>query len=152
MPPAPQPYISRRPQITIGGVTLNCHSREARLTPSDDEVDTAVYCAPSRRTPGNTAWTLELVVLQSFGAGGLYQQLAPMAKTSQTYLFETNELVGPTEDHPHFTGTLSVPSIPVLDAAIGDKSEFTLTFWVNEEPTMIPSIGGEGEGEGEGEG
>jgi hypothetical protein len=139
---AATPYIARRPQVTLDGtVTLDCHAREARLTPEDSEVDTGVFCAQSRRQPGMTKWTLELVVIQSFGNGltteGLYDQLAPLSKTSVTYLLETDKLVGPSEDAPHFTGTLWVPSIPIISAAMSDKSEFTLTFAVNEDPTKV---------------
>lgn len=139
---AATPYIARRPQLTLDAdKTLDCHMREVRLTPEDTEVDTAVFCAQSRRTPGKTDWTMEAVVLQSFGDGttteGLYDQLAPLAKTSVTYLLETDQLVGPTEEAPHFTGTCWVPSIPILDATISEKSEFTLTFAVNEDPTKV---------------
>lgn len=149
MTDAAEPYISRRPQLTIGGVTLDCHMRKASLIPTDAEVDTAVFCKPSRKSPGTTTWVLEIDVLQSFGdeaaAGppivvetdGLDDQLRPMAKTRQTFLLEMDKLVGPTRGAPHFTGTCWVPSIPVIDAAIGDKSEFTLTFAVEEDPTKL---------------
>lgn len=109
--------------------------------PEDEELDTAVFCAQSRRQPGKTTWTLELVVLQSFGDGtttdGLYDQLAPLAKTEVPYLLETDKLVGPSPTAPHFTGTLWVPSIPIISAAMSDKSEFTLVFAVNEDPTLV---------------
>lgn len=139
---AADPYISRRPQVTLDAtVLLDVHSREARLTPEDAEIDTSVFTAQSRRSPGKTDWTMELVVLQSFGDGttteGLYDQLAPLAKTSVTYLLEMDKLAGPDEENPHFTGTCWVPSIPILDATISEKSEFTLTFAVNEDPTKV---------------
>ncbi len=109
--------------------------------PDDSEIDTSVFCQPSRRVVGKTDWTLELVVLQSFGNGttteGLYDQLAPMSKTQVDFLLETDKLVGPTEEAPHFTGSLFVPSIPVLDATISEKSEFTLTFAVAEDPVKV---------------
>ena len=119
---AAEPYIARRPQLTLDTtVTLDCHAREVRLTPDDAEIDTAVFCSPSRRVVGKTDWTLELVVLQSFGNGttteGLYDQLAPMSKTQVNYLLETDK--------------------PVLDATISEKSEFTLTFAVADDPVKV---------------
>ena len=139
---AADPYIARRPQLTLDTtVTLDCHASEMSLTPEDTEIDTAVVCAQSRKVPGKTDWTLEMTVLQSFGDGttteGLYDQLAPLTKTSVTYLLETDKLAGPDEENPHFTGTLWVPSIPILNATISEKSEFTLTFSVNEDPTKV---------------
>ena len=139
---AAEPYIARRPQLTLDTtVELDCHMREVRLTPDDSEIDTAVFCSPGRRAVGKTDWTLEMVVLQSFGDGstteGLYDQLAPLSKTNVTYLLETDKLAGPDEENPHFTGNLFVPSIPVLDATISEKSEFTLTFAVSEDPTKV---------------
>lgn len=139
---AATPYIARRPQLTVNSdVTLDCHMREVRLVPEDSEVDTAVFCAQSRRTPGVTTWTMEIVVLQSFGDGtttdGLYEQLAPLSKTEVTYLLETDQLTGPDEEHPHFTGNVWIPSIPILDATISEKSEFTLTMAVSEDPTKV---------------
>lgn len=139
---AATPYIARRPQLTLDtDKILDCHMREVRLTPEDTEVDTAVFCAQSRRTPGKTDWTMEIVVIQSFGDGstteGLYDQLAPLAKTSVDYELMTDKVIGQTEETPAFTGTLYVPSIPILDATISEKSEFTLTFAVNEDPTKV---------------
>ena len=106
---AAEPYIARRPQLTLDTtVTLDCHAREVRLTPDDAEINTAVFCSPSRRVVGKTDWTLELVVLQSFGNGttteGLYDQLAPMSKTQVNYLLETDKLgrnhLGEVRVHP----------------------------------------------------
>jgi hypothetical protein len=139
--PAATPYISRRPQVTIGGADLDCHMRKASLLPEDDEVDIATFCNPKGRAPGGTAWTLEIDVLQSFGDGvtldGLYDQLAPLAKTRVAFTLEMDKTVGPTVEHPHFTGFVYVPSIPILDATISEKSEFTLTFFVDGEPTEV---------------
>jgi hypothetical protein len=139
--PAATPYIARRPQVTIGGADLDCHMRKASLLPEDDEVDVATFCNPKGRAPGATGWTLEIDVLQSFGDGlttdGLYDQLAPLAKTRVAFTLEMDKLTGPDEENPHFTGFVYVPSIPVLDSTIGDKSEFTLTFYVDGEPTKV---------------
>lgn len=141
-----EPYIARRPRLTIGTTELQCHMRKVTLTPADAEVDVATFCKPGARAPGTTVWTMEIDVLQSFGDGvavtgtvGLHDALAPMAKTVQEYELQVDNLAGPDSEHPYFTGTVWVPSIPVIDSQIGDKSEFTLTFAVNEDPTKVVS-------------
>lgn len=140
-----EPYIARNPGLTIGGETIECHMRKVSLLPEDSEVDTATFCKPGRRAQGTTLWTLEIDVLQSFGADaspgpatdGLYDVLAPLAKTSVAYSLEMDKDAAVGPDNPTFTGTVNVPSIPVIDAQIGDKSEFTLTFPCGEDPTKV---------------
>lgn len=140
-----EPYIARNPGLTIGGETIECHLRKVSLTPEDSDVDTATFCKPGRRSVGTTVWTMEIDVLQSFGADaspgpatdGLDDILRPLAKTMQTYSLEMDKDAAIGPDNPTFTGTLQVPSIPVIDSAIGDKSEFTLTLRVNEDPTKV---------------
>lgn len=133
MPAAPK-FIARRTQVTIGSNDLDCVMRKVALTPEDTEIDTATFCSPGDREYGTTMWTLELDVLQSFGDGGatndgLHDMLAPLEKSVAACTLMTDKAVTPaTPAKPHFTFEVSVPTIPIIDAEIGEKSEFSLTF------------------------
>ncbi len=135
-------YIARTPQVTIGAVTMSGKGRAIRLMPDDAEIDLEVFDEPGARAPGTTQWTLEIDTLQSFGDGGttaegLHDMLAPLAKTRVAFTYETFKGVAASPTTPHFTGECFVPSIPIVDAEVGDRSLFTLTFHVQGDPVKV---------------
>ena len=134
-------YNSRKASLTIGGKDVTCFLKKVHLWGDDTEEDASTYCAPGARDYGETTWTLEIDVVQSFGdaaAPGLHDTLQPFEKTVQTFELNMDKTAAsPSETAPKFTGTAAVPTIPILDAEIAAKSIFTLTFLVQAAPVKV---------------
>lgn len=117
------PFKLYKPSFQIGEsgseIELNCAGRKVTFAPGD------------RQTWCHRDESINLEVVQSFGAEGLWNQLNPLVDTEVPFVFlpVAGKAVG--VDNPQAAGTLLVPDyIPFLDAGIREFSPFTLEFQV----------------------
>jgi len=123
----PAPFKLVDPSFTVGGVELKCSARQIRHTITFDQTDDSTFCRPSAQGVGQVTQTIELTVLQSFGADGLWNQLHPLRGTVVSFVLEATdgEL---DDDNPVMTGTCMVPPVPLVDAGVGENTELSLVF------------------------
>jgi len=130
------------PLITIdpGGpneLQLKCHGRNLSLVPEDNLEDVETFCAPGLEQPGTTTWTSSISLLQSFGADGAWNLLHAMRKTRKTILIQPTDAAGtPAVGNPTATFEAFLPSVPFVDAGIGEKTEFDFELTAIGEPVF----------------
>lgn len=126
----PAPFKLVNPSFLLGTgtpVEIKCSARSMRHTIDYDVTDDSTFCEPGAEGVGKITETIEVDALQSFGAEGLWNLLAPLQLTVVAFeLFSIAATVAVTS--PKMTGTCLVPPIPFLDAGIRENSELTLVF------------------------
>lgn len=126
----PAPFKLVNPSFLLGTgtpVEIKCSARNIKHTVDVSTTDDSTFCEPGAEGIGQIKESIELTVLQSFGAEGLWNLLAPLQLTVVAFeLFSVAATVA--VGSPKMTGTCLVPIVPFLDAGIRENTELTLEF------------------------
>jgi hypothetical protein len=132
---APKPIRLTDPFITLGTSSVGppattahsfqCFSNGIHLTGEKDD-DLATFCDPE-----GFAYTLSLDLKMSLGAESLDEAFTALGGPGMVVPFEfayTADPAGP--DNPHWSGTVRIPAIPIVDAGINEATSFTVDMSV----------------------
>ena len=134
---APRPIRLTDPFITLGGeggtptpIDFQCFSNGIHLTgEADDEL--ATFCDPE-----GFAYTLSLDLKMSLGTGSLDEAFDQLGGPGTVVEFEFAYTGDPAAaDNPHWTGTVRLPALPIVDAGINEPTSFTIDMDVIGEIT-----------------
>lgn len=128
---APKPTRLTDPFITLGvdGVgppvttahSFQCFSNGIHLTGEADD-DLATFCDPE-----GFAYTLTLDLKMSLGAESLDEAFEALGGPGTVVPFEfayTADVASP--ENPHWSGTVRIPAIPIVDAGINEATSFSI--------------------------
>lgn len=137
MPITADVFVVEKPSILIGTIEINCAAGSVSLVPTDKQADIETFCNPGGERPTATHWTLDVDVKLSYGTGttALWNQLRALAKTKVTVVIKPSE-AAVSDANPSATVTVWMPSIPFINAGIGEASKVTLTMPVVGEPVF----------------
>lgn len=114
--------------VSINGVDLSDHLRQATLNYSADMVDiTAMGDGTRNKLGGLKDWSMELEFNQDHAAANVDATLFPLVGTSFTVILRpTASAVSAT--NPNFTGTALLESYTPLTGPVGDVSTASVTL------------------------
>lgn len=112
------------PPVTVAQEFV-CYSNGIHLTGDNDDA-LATFCDPQ-----GFAYTLSLDLKMSLGAGSLDEAFEALggAGTVVPFEFAYTSAVA-SADNPHWTGTVRIPAIPIVDAGINEPTSFTIDMEV----------------------
>lgn len=132
---APKPIRLTDPFITLGTASVGppvtvaysfqCFSNGIHLTGEADD-NLATFCDPE-----GFAYTLSLDLKMSLGTESLDEALTGLGGPGTVVPFEFAYTGDPAAiDNPHWSGTVRLPAIPIVDAGINEATSFTLDMSV----------------------
>jgi hypothetical protein len=133
------PFVFKKPAIKLGttgsSVDIACAANQLVVEADQDENTIETFCG-TYQSYKNPLWTITVTSLSSFGTGGLWNALQPLAGTLQAFeiLPDGAKVVGP--DNPAMRGTCYVKWPAFLNGTVGEASEFDLELGVQGTPTF----------------
>lgn len=130
-------FVIEKPSILIGTIEIQCAAGSVALVPTDKMADVETFCNPGGERPASTSWVIDIDVKLSYGTGttALWNQLHALAKTKQTVVIKpADDAV--SDSNPSATVSAWVPSIPFVNAPLGEATKFTLTMPCVGEPVF----------------
>lgn len=129
-----EPFRLDGPSFLIGAVDpptteLAAHGRRVTIVPTQEFEDVETFTNPGGEAPGLIRRSINLEVLQSFGADGLWNVLAPLEGELVYFEFNpggTGEVAAVT--NPIMSGQCYVPAVPFLDAGVRKFTATTMEF------------------------
>lgn len=116
------------PAVTVD---LKCFAKGVHLMGEEDDA-LATFCDPL-----GYSWTLNIDLLMSLGANGVYTALMSLGGPGTVVDFEfayTPDVA--SVDNPHWTGKCRLVAWPVVDAGINEPTEFSIEMDVIGEVIM----------------
>ena len=147
----PAPFRLSGPSLKIGtsgtpgtaSTELACHGRRITIVPSQQFEDVETFCNPGGEAPSVDQQSIVMEVLQSFGASGLWNLLAPLKGLEVAFEFNPGgSSAAAAATNPIMEGNLWVPAVPFIDAAPERFSIFSIEFKLSGEPTFQITTGG----------
>ena len=132
------PHVWEDPSVTIGATEMICKFRKVTLTPEDNMADIETFCTPGDEKPSSTRWTFEAEVILDYDTAGSWNALHALRKTKPTVVVKPAD-TAVAVTIPSASFSMRIPSIPFVDAAIGEATIFTLTCPVVGEPVFATS-------------
>jgi hypothetical protein len=137
------PFIPVKPLIKIGttgtSVEIACAAEELSVEVDQDEVDTETFCG-SFKSYKSEVWTITVSVFPSYGTAGLWNNLRPLAGTSQPFEIRPDgvAVAGPT--NPSMVGTCRVKAFPFYMGRLGEPTAFDVELGVQGAPTFALAL------------
>jgi hypothetical protein len=133
------PFVFKKPKIQLGttgsAVDIACAANQVVVEADQDSNELETFCGTytSYKAP---VWTITITALQSFGTGGLWTALQPLAGTIVPFaiLPDASKAVGP--DNPEMRGNCYVQWPDFLNGSVGEGSEFDQELGVQGTPTF----------------
>jgi len=119
---------------SASAVQLKCAGRRIAVTPDVDFEDVETWCNPKGEAPGAATWAIELEVLNSYGAAGLWNQLLPLAGVLVKFSLLPAGAVAVSATNPEMSGDCWVPYPTFVDAGVRKFTTYTLEFKVYGTP------------------
>lgn len=137
----PAPFRLDEPSFKIGTTStpdteLSGSGRRVTIVPSQEFEDIETFENPGGEAPGLVRRSINLEVIQSFGAEGLWNVLAPLEGQLVYFEFDPAGTGTPGADNPVMSGQCYVPAVPFIDAGVKKFSTFTLEFRIFGEPAF----------------
>lgn len=128
-------FVVTDPSILIGSVELVCHGSHVALTPNPIMADISTWCDPEGEREAIASWTFSVELKQSYGTEGTWTDLNALKRTKVTVVVKPADATV-SADNPSATFDMWMPSIPFIDAGIGESTSFTLEAKVIGEPVF----------------
>lgn len=133
------PFIFKKPEITLGAagtsVDIACAGSAVTAEPEQDENTVETFCG-TYTSYKPEVWTITVTALQSFGTGGLWNQVRPLCGTVVPFTLLPDASAPISETNPEMSGTAYVKGFPFLGGAVGETSEFDLELAVQGVPVF----------------
>jgi len=146
------PYLAKTPSLVVAASTdpngdyafngidgdqihFNCVANSFSAPFEVEEVETGVFCKPSRKQQGTVTGSWTMTVLMSYGPDGVWNNLAPLAGQTHQVAFLPKGATTKGDDNPEFVNFVTMPKLPPIgELAIGDKVEVELVLAWDSEP------------------
>ena len=134
------PFILVSPSMKIGPtgtlVDLKCSASQIAHGVEQDTNDYETFCG-TYRAYGAARETITLTVLQNFDPTGPWHVLYPLRGTVVDFELLPDDRVAASPTNPKMTGSVRVPTIPFLDAAVNEASEIEVELAIQGAPTFV---------------
>jgi hypothetical protein len=133
------PFVFKKPAIKLGttgsSVDIACAANQVVVEAEQDETTLETFCSTytSYKQP---VWTITITALQSFGTGGLWTALEPIAGTIVAFEIIPDGVKAIGADNPAMRGNCYVGWPDFLNGTVGEGSEFDLELGVQGTPTF----------------
>lgn len=130
----PSFVIDHDAAVGSAAVQLKCAGRNLSAVPDFDFEDVETFCNPKGEAPGAATWTINLEVINSYGAAGLWNQILPLAGQLVKFAFLPAGAVTIGAENPEMSGNCYVPYPTFVDAGVRKFTTYTLEFKVSGTP------------------
>lgn len=131
------PFQLVKPRIRLGdattGVDIQCGANQVDASPEQDETVQETFCG-SYTFYKPEVWTITITALQSYGTGGLWNQVRPLVGTVVEFALLPDADAAVSDDNPEMSGTALVKGFPFISGPVGEASEFDLELAVQGTP------------------
>lgn len=117
------------------GTDYKCDVTSWTLQPGDPDTDTVTFCNPDGETP----WTLALTFLQSTDSESLWTYIWENSGQEVAFTAAPWGNAEPSDDQPHFVGTVKIGPKPSIGGEAGSSNTFTseVEWEVIGEPSKV---------------
>jgi hypothetical protein len=133
------PFVFKKPAIKIGAtgtsVDIACGANEIVAEAEQDENTIETFCG-TYTSYKNPVWTVTVTALTSFGTGGLWNAIQPLAGTLQPFEIVPDGTQPISVTNPAMRGTAYIQWPAFLNGTVGEGSEFDLVLGVQGAPTF----------------